>query len=1274
MADFLQNLGLKISIKMDDVTKAFSNAQQKAQAVFKKIETVKNAVASKNVDIKTNVVTDKIGINNVKKGLSSISALTVTANIATAPFKALSAAATTAFGIVRNAGIGTYAALGAAMYQFHSKFDESLKTYYEFDKQLGLIWTISDFGGSLDEQRKKLKDFGKEIHQIAINTASDISATARSAYWTISAGVQETFGYTREDVAKITEIGAKAATTSDSPNDTVTKALALMVNTYGEDLGKTAVERYERAADIMFKGQELGIMSVGDMATYQGKIIGMSKALGISPEDQAAYTIALSRGMNPAESFTAYSGMLSTIASPSQEAKRYADSIGLDFSVSNMRAMGLPAFLQKLYGIMGKDPDAEAKLFGNVRALRGLLNVFSEDSWKNYKIIANEFRSEKLHGSMERAHERFKSTDYFKKDEMETRHKIVQSKVGEAVAPSWLKMQQTGYSLLDYVTLEISKQFTSQEKLQEIVAESNNVLAGMGEKTKIWAGLLTEFVNLIINTGVVLNSVITNIYSFFQGMSSNWQLLNQQIAATFSSDLMANMFESAKNATTDFFNNVKYFSSDAFSFMASILNSIYPNISSIATSIISVFADIWDITKMIFTFLGRIVEKIFALQQYMGLSANIIKTVGNLLAIPLGVLGYIFNSVVIVLKKTLEWEERTRIVSSIFEFIGVAISKVFQLASAFTAKIVELARAVGLLKTEAAQISGDVAGSGGMAGGFSQASSIDSRIDATRNAAKKKFDDVKKIKQEIGKELAKGIGKDDIFAALVPKYGAHTVNRAFDQFFDEFDQTKKNVQELLSVGTNPNEINKTLSYTGANKSHVEIALAQLQQVKQTEHNIQTEVKESVAAVTEVKETAQKQQLILAREQAYKLEMQEKDHLSKMETYMKKDFARQTSLLKKEMDVSIDIIKKAKSAQEDIVKNLADSRISYVEKRAKIISAGLDRSGKDVQQRGIADFYQKKSEEAADTGKFDDAIKYAEKAQDIYAQLAEQQENKDKEYDLVAFDRAQKYIEDLFQSQKFANEKIIADSTTKIANLNNSLASIFNELQQQISIKVNTEDAKFKMQELQQKFVEVRKELGEYFSLAELKKDFSQGASGLFTKSTQEKISSFLALNKNMKNDYAYQDAEDVFSNTPQKNINELAKIETRNQPQTAEVLESQAEKMNEEKEARRKRLRAEAAARQAIRDEQEERREKELFEVQQKEGMQNWYKNGAIPGAIPAPPPINDKLTQDISKHLREIAQNTKQTAQNKQTPPITVRETKIDATIATQKLTQERK
>lgn len=1307
-ANFSQGLELRITAKLDSLAQSFNKIQTQVQGIFRKIENstpkklkvlldeksllnqaektrntlsqIYNKTTVLNPDkVKKQAATTQSILQNISKPLS------IPIKIATAPLIAMEKIGVGAFNMVKNAGVGTFVAIGAALYAFQTKFGESLKTFYEFDKQMGLIWTISDFGGDLHDQKKKLDEFGKDVQKIAINTAGEISDIAKSAYWTISAGVQEVFGYTRDEVLKIAEIGAKASTASDAPSATVTKALALMVNTYGADLGKSATDRYSRAADILFKGQELGIMSVQDMATYQGKIIGMSKALGISPEDQAAYTIALSRGMNPAESFTAYSGMLSTIASPSQEAKDYADKIGLDFSVGNMQAMGLPAFLQKLNSIMGKDPEAEAKLFGNVRALRGLMNVFSDESWKNYKIIANEFRGEKLSGSMERAHEKMRETEYFKKDEMQTRHQIVQANIGKAVAPAWLDMQKTGYQLLDYVSLEISKSLSSQEELKNIVKESDALISQMGEKTKSWAKVLTAAVETIIGIGKGINAIVTTVtpaisqaVSYIMPIFLNLKNYITDVFSEFAAKA-APVFEQVKKYAYSLFYDIIAFGQNAFSFLTSLWNTVSPMLLSAGNFLLPIIEDIWTIIKGILTFASRIINKIFELEARLGLVSNILKIIVDILAIPLAIVGKIFSWLISLIAKMVEWEERTRIVSSVFEGIGYAVSGLIWLVEKVASGIIKIAEAIGLVRKESIELkslsaveAGSSVGAVGAVSGFLDNSSVRSSKNAGQSASEKFA-----IKEFMIDKMNKGVYEREQIKNLLIESGHREieVNRALEMYYDDhYKSLEDSVRSVKIAGFNGKEIYDEI-INKLDVSDTRLLNIAIKNVESLENKKIDLVKNAEEKIIEVKENADKQKQILAREHQYKIEMSEKDHLAKMESYIKKDFARKTSLIKKEMDITTDTIKKAKSEQEDIIKNLAESRTSYIEKRTKIISSGLDQKGQDYQTRGLANFYSKKSEEFANLQKFDDAIKYAEKAQDIYATLAERKDNAEKEYDLAEFDRKQKIIEDLFQSQKFANEKIIENAAQKISNLNNDLATIFADLQQKITIKVSTDEAKFKMQELQQKFVEARKELGEYFALTELKKDFSNNEN--FSRGTRSKIENLLLGNKKNIDDYVYKDVDDIFGATADNA--KITQIENPLlQPATnilkdenidAEEKLSRGGRTKEQLEARRKMLREQALIRANMREKKQQLEQDKIVGESLSATQKNDYL-GNIDYGIKV---IEDE--KEVRKALKLVAENTKIIAENtRQQPAQNIRETKIDATISSQKITQSRK
>jgi hypothetical protein len=108
--------------------------------------------------------------------------------------------------------------------------------------------------------------------------------------------------------------------------------------------------------------------------------------------------------------------------------------------------------------------------------------------------------------------------------------------------------------------------------------------------------------------------------------------------------------------------------------------------------------------------------------------------------------------------------------------------------------------------------------------------------------------------------------------------------------------------------------------------------------------------------------------------------------------------------------------------------------------------------------------------------FREAHSLAKKVQDIYASLAEKAENPLKKQDFQKFLGSQETIMRVFDLEKQANDEVIAGATNKITDLSAEIKNLFADFQKELSIKVSTDEANSKIDELRNKFIEARKDL------------------------------------------------------------------------------------------------------------------------------------------------------------------------------------------------------
>ncbi len=185
--------------------------------------------------------------------------------------------------------------------------------------------------------------------------------------------VIESTGFRGAEAMGILEMSAKASAVGMGDTKDVARALTAAINAYGiENL--TAAQ----AADVLFATVDAGGAEADQLAGELGRIVGVASQLGVSFQEVGAFIATYTRlGLSAAEATTGLSGVLNTILSPSAEARDALAGMGMSAKTlrDNVAEHGLSAALIDLQAKLGGNADATGALFGNVRALAGVMGT-----------------------------------------------------------------------------------------------------------------------------------------------------------------------------------------------------------------------------------------------------------------------------------------------------------------------------------------------------------------------------------------------------------------------------------------------------------------------------------------------------------------------------------------------------------------------------------------------------------------------------------------------------------------------------------------------------------------------------------------------------------------------------------------------------------------------------------------------------------------------------------------------------------------------------------
>ena len=249
----------------------------------------------------------------------------------------------------------------------------AVKMGSDFDESMTKIKTLVGIAGD------EVDAMGITAKQMARDTGIASKDAAEALFFITSAGIK---GATAMEVL---EASLKASASGLGETKTVADLATSAMNAYGSEILSAS-----KATDIMLAAVREGKLAPEELAQSMGRTLPIASAMGVEFNDVAAAFAALSRtGTGAAEAATQIRGIFSSLLKPTTEAEAALESLGL--SSAGLRKSladdGLLATLNILKSNFEGNSEAAALVFGNIRALSGVLDLVGKNSATTAEIF-----------------------------------------------------------------------------------------------------------------------------------------------------------------------------------------------------------------------------------------------------------------------------------------------------------------------------------------------------------------------------------------------------------------------------------------------------------------------------------------------------------------------------------------------------------------------------------------------------------------------------------------------------------------------------------------------------------------------------------------------------------------------------------------------------------------------------------------------------------------------------------------------------------------------
>lgn len=180
---------------------------------------------------------------------------------------------------------------------------------------------------------------------------------------------------TEDDSAALSFLARSANLAKATREETKVAADALtsLLNAYSQDATQAG-----RASDLLWASISAGKVKLGEIASSLGATAGQAAALNV-PMDELLGAMALltTRGIPASTALEYIRSALANVQKPSKEARDLAKSLGIEFSATSLKSMGLVKFLDQLGRGVGDNSEALATLIGDVGGLQAVIGLLN---------------------------------------------------------------------------------------------------------------------------------------------------------------------------------------------------------------------------------------------------------------------------------------------------------------------------------------------------------------------------------------------------------------------------------------------------------------------------------------------------------------------------------------------------------------------------------------------------------------------------------------------------------------------------------------------------------------------------------------------------------------------------------------------------------------------------------------------------------------------------------------------------------------------------------
>lgn len=388
-------------------------------------------------------------------------------------------------GVTGTLKVALGAALSAAAYQ-------SVSMAKDFTKSMTQITAL--VGVAKDE----VDQMGVAARRMAIETGRSANEAAEALFFITSAGLRGA------DAMAVLEASLKASAVGLGETKTIADLATSALNAY-KGSGMTAAD----ATDVLTASVREGKLEASELSAAMGQVLPVASNMGVQFHEVGAAFAAMSRtGTNASEAATSLNAILTGLLKTTPDAEKALEDLNLSSAglKQQIKDEGLLSVLTTLKNKFDQNKDAVQRVFPNVRALKGVLDLVGASAETNAEIFVSLSKSV---GATDESFGNVKDASF----EFDVQIAKMQDKllsIGQKLLPIVNKGLDLFNRLLDIGTQDYAADLEDAEtklaQLQNRFDSARETLTNYNNQTNQSKSTLTTYRNSVMNASDALQN------------------------------------------------------------------------------------------------------------------------------------------------------------------------------------------------------------------------------------------------------------------------------------------------------------------------------------------------------------------------------------------------------------------------------------------------------------------------------------------------------------------------------------------------------------------------------------------------------------------------------------------------------------------------------------------------------------------------------------------------------------------------------------------------